>query len=225
MGRRTSMKSSRADAVFNFFNTILLLITFLLVVLPLYFIVIASVSSPEAVYSGEVRLVPRDITLAGYERIFQDRSIWTGYRNSIVYAALGTLLNVIVTMAAAYPLSRKKFKGRTVITFFFLITMYFNGGLIPTYLVVRGLGLLNRWPVMVILGMVSVWNLIIARTFFQQAVPDELYEAAAIDGCEHIPFFFKNRLAPLGSYRRRPGPFLRRCTLERVFQSAYLSQR
>ncbi len=189
MSKALKVKVSQSDKVFDIVNYAILFIVFLSVVLPLYFIVIASISSPDAIYSGEVRFIPKDISLEGYRKIFGDKNIWLGYKNSLIYTTLGTIISVIVTMAAAYPLSRKSFTGRNVFMVFFIITMYFNGGLIPTYLVVKDLGLLNKWPVMVIVGMVSVWNLIIARTFFQHSIPDELYEAASIDGCGQLTFF------------------------------------
>ena len=136
-------------------------------------------------------VTPVDITVEGYKRIFQDVRIWTGYKNTFLYTIVGTFINITLTMMIAYPLSRKDFSGRRFLMIFLLITMYFNGGLIPTYLVVKNLHLNDNWWVMVILGAVSVYNVIIARTFLQNTIPEELYEAASIDGCSHFLFFIK----------------------------------
>lgn len=188
------IKSSREDIIFDIANYIILTIALIITLYPLYFIVIASISDPVAVNNGRVWLRPVDITFEGYRRIFKDEMIWTGYKNTILYTGLGTVINVMLTMMIAYPLSRKNFSGGRFLTIFLVITMYFNGGLIPTYIVVKNLGLVNNWWVMVLLGAVSTYNVIICRTFLQSNIPEELYEAAAIDGCSHIKFFMKHVL-------------------------------
>lgn len=186
---RSRIRLSREDATFDTVNVAIMLVVLVAVLYPLYFVVIASISDPQAVGSGRVIIAPREITLEGYERIFNDEGIWRGYRNTILYTLAGTAVNVTLTMLLAYPLSRRKFSGRVFIMMFILITMYFRGGIVPTYLLVRGLGLLNTFWVMILLGAVSVHHTIIARTFLQSNVPNELQEAAAMDGCGHFRFF------------------------------------
>lgn len=138
----------------------------LLVLFPLYFVLIASFSDPNYIYSGEVWLFPKGFTLDGYERIFSDSSIWIGYVNSILYATLGTIIGVAVTVFAAYPLARKNLVGKSVIMWFLMITMFFSGGLIPTYLLIKDLHMLNTIWALVIPGAGGVFNVIIVRTFF-----------------------------------------------------------
>ncbi len=162
----------------------------LLVLFPLYFVLIASFSDPNLIYSGEVWLYPKGFTLDGYERIFNDSSIWIGYANSLLYAGLGTLIGVAVTVFAAYPLARKDLVGRSAIMWFLLITMFFSGGLIPTYLLIKDLHMLNTIWALVIPGAGGIFNVIIVRTFFQSTIPDEMWEAASIDGCSNTRFFW-----------------------------------
>lgn len=183
------MKISKDDIIFDTINYILLSCVLIIVLYPLYFIVIASISDPTAVSNGQLKFLPIDITFEGYKRIFQDRLILSGYKNTIKYTVVGTTINIFLTMMTAYPLSRKDFSGRKALMIFLMITMYFNGGLIPTYLIVKHLGLINNWLIMVLKGAVSVYNIIIARSFLQSSIPEELYEAAVIDGCSHIKFF------------------------------------
>jgi putative aldouronate transport system permease protein len=183
------IRQTRQDIAFEAITVTIMVGVLIAVLYPLYFVIIASVSDPGAVGTGRVILLPRDVTLEGYRRILQDRQIWLGYRNTILYTVAGTAINVSLTMLIAYPLSRRQFSGRGIIMVFLVITMYFRGGIVPTYLLVRGLGLLNTFAVMVILGAVSVHHAIIARTFLQSNVPDELQEAAAMDGCGHFKFF------------------------------------
>jgi putative aldouronate transport system permease protein len=184
-------RKSNEDVLFDIVNYSVLVIACLLVLYPLYFVVIASFSDPTLVATGKVWAYPKGITLEGYTRIFSDRSIWTGYKNSLIYAALGAIISIFMTITGAYPLSRKDFYGRNFFMVIILITMFFGGGLIPTYLLVKNLHMTNTIWAMVIPGAVSVWNLIIARTFFQTSIPEELREAASIDGCSDINFFVK----------------------------------
>ncbi|THV40888.1 carbohydrate ABC transporter permease [Glycomyces buryatensis] len=158
---------------------------------PIYFVVIASISDPTMVATGRVWLVPRDLSWFGYEQIFADERIWNGYRNTLLYAIVGTALNLLVTMPAAFALSRREFRPRRVLMFFFAFTMFFNGGLIPMYLLLRDLNLLDNWLVFVLPSAVNVFNLIIARAFFEHSLPQELHEAASIDGANYFQFFIK----------------------------------
>ena len=188
---RSTAKALGSDRVFNVFSIVILTFTLIVVFYPLYFLVIASISNPDAIYSGEVWLLPKDPTFEGYRRIFADDSILTGYRNSAIYTAVGTAISVTLTLTAGYALSRKDLVGRNFFMLFFVITMFFDGGLIPRYLIVRDLGMLNTIWAMVLPNAVGVWNLIIARTFFQITIPDELREAASIDGASNIQFFVR----------------------------------
>jgi putative aldouronate transport system permease protein len=184
-------RRSKEDKVFDIINVFLVAIILILVVYPLYFIVIASFSDPNMIYDGKVWLLPKELTFEGYERIFQDSKIWLGYKNSIVYTVVGTIVNVSFTLMAAYALSRKDLYGRNVIMFLFLMTMFFSGGLIPTYLVVKNLGLLNTMWALILPKAVAVWNVIVAKTFFETSIPNELLEAAKMDGCSDAKFFWK----------------------------------
>ena len=182
---------SRDEVIFDILNAILLSAAFLLVLYPLYFVVIASISNPDRIWAGEVWLYPRDVTLDGYRRIFRDPAIWIGFRNSAVYAVLGTAISVSLILTAGYALSRKELPGRNIITVLFIATMFFDGGIIPRYLVVRDLNMLNTVWAVVLPGAVGVWNLIIARTFFQSTIPPEMREAASIDGASEFQYFLR----------------------------------
>lgn len=163
----------------------------ILILYPLYYVLIASVSNPYDVYAGKTFFLPSGFTLEGYARVFKEKAIATGYWNSIVYTSLGTLISTFLVMTTAYPLSKKQMPGRTGIMIFYLITMYFTGGLIPTYLVVAKTGLLNSVWAIILPGGVSVFNVIVTRTYFESSIPNELYEAAKIDGCSNIKTFLK----------------------------------
>ncbi|WP_342426161.1 carbohydrate ABC transporter permease [Paenibacillus sp. FSL L8-0158] len=183
-------RKSKGDLWFDIVNYVMLTIVMLLVLFPLYFVLIASLSDPNLIYSGEVWFFPKGFTLDGYGRIFSDSSIWIGYANSILYAGLGTLIGVAVTVCAAYPLARKGLAGKSAIMWFLLISMFFSGGLIPTYLLIKDLHMLNTIWALVIPGAGGVFNVIIVRTFFQSTIPDEMWEAASIDGCSNTRFFW-----------------------------------
>jgi putative aldouronate transport system permease protein len=152
---------------------------------------IASVSNPSSVANGNVWLYPKGFTLMGYKEIMKDSRIWVGYKNTLIYAIGGMLISMLFTMPAAYALSRKDFKARGFLMLFFTFTMFFNGGLIPTYLTVKNFHLDNTIWVMLIPFSVNVYNIIISRTFFQNNIPGELLEAAKLDGCSNIQFFVK----------------------------------
>jgi len=183
------MKFKRDDIGFNLTVTIILTVLFLSVAYPLYFIVIASFSDPALVSSGQVLLFPRGISLEAYRKVLEYKAIWTGYRNTIIYTLLFTVLSIFMTMTAGYGLSRKNVPGKGIIMGYMTFTMFFNGGLIPTYLLMRSIGLEGNPLIIILMGSVNVYNIIIARTFLQANVPDELFEAATIDGCNHFRFF------------------------------------
>lgn len=185
------IKGSMQDRVFEACSYFILTIVLITILYPLHFVAIASFSDPVQVNLGNVVFIPKGITFDGYARVFNFDQLWIGFRNSVIYTILGTLINITVTLMVAYPLSRKVFSGKKAITFYLIFTMYFNGGLIPTFLVVKSLGLYNNWLVMIIMGAVSVFNVIIARTFIQNSIPEELFEAAFIDGSSHLNNFIK----------------------------------
>ncbi|WP_243459525.1 carbohydrate ABC transporter permease [Metabacillus bambusae] len=191
LAMKRTTRRSKEDKVFDLINIFLVAIMVILVVYPLYFIVIASISNPNMIYEGKVWFLPKDITFEGYQRIFNDSKIWLGYKNSIIYTFVGTIVNVTFTLMAAYALSRRDLYGRNLIMFLFLFTMFFSGGLIPTYLVVKDLGLLNTMWALILPKAVAVWNVIVARTYFQTSIPNELLEAAKMDGCSDAKFFWK----------------------------------
>ena len=198
MKKVNGISRSRADKAFDIMDYVLLTIAFLLVAYPLYFVIIASVSDPIAVYEGRVVLYPIKPTLEGYARIFSYESLFVGYKNTILYTLVGTAINVVLTVTAGYALSRKELVGRNVMMMGVMFTMIFSGGMIPTYLLVRQLGLYNTMWALILQGAVSTWNLIVCRTFFQQTIPDELREAADLDGCGDVAFFLRVVL-PLSS--------------------------
>ena len=162
-----------------------------LVLYPLIYILSASFSDARAVTSGQVWLWPVQPTVAGYEALFKNKFLLSGFGNSIFYTLFGTLINVVVTILAAYPLSRPNLPGRTILTFLFFFTTIFSGGLIPTYLIIKELGIINtRWA-MLLPGALSVWNLLIMRTYFQTTIPKDLYDAAQIDGCDDFNYLWR----------------------------------
>lgn len=178
-----------ADKAFDIINYGILGLVALCVLYPLYFIVIASFSDPVAINNGQVSFWPVGFNTTGYQKIFENVKIWRSYSNTIFYTVVGTGINIFLTMMLAYPLSRKKFFARKPITILVMFTMYFQGGLIPTYLWMNDLNLYNTPWVMVLLPAINVFNLIIAINFIKNNIPEELYEAASIDGCSHIKFF------------------------------------
>jgi ABC-type glycerol-3-phosphate transport system permease component len=188
---RTRIRDSRSDRIFTAWNVTILTLFTVSVLYPLVYIVSASISNPHAVNSGKMWLWPVQVTISGYRTVFAYHEIVTGFLNSLFYAVVGAAFSVSLTLLAAYPLSRKDLYGRGPIMVYFLIPMVFTGGMIPTYLVVHQLGLLNtRWA-LVIPGAVSVFQVIITRTFFQVSIPEELLEAARVDGCSDFRFFFR----------------------------------
>ncbi len=195
---KTRIRETGADLVFTIFNNLFLVLFLIIVLYPLIYVFSASFSDPNAVAAGKVWLVPVKFTTKAYVRIFEYRSIWSGYANSLFYATVGTLVNVVITILAAYPLSRKDLFGKNVIMFLFVFSMMFNGGLIPWYMAVQQVGLYNtRWA-LIIPTALSVWNMIITITFFRSSLPQELLEAAQLDGCSDIQYLL-NIVLPLSA--------------------------
>ena len=170
---------------------VLLVIVLLIVLIPMLFIIASSFSSGRAIAAGQVLLWPVEFNVEGYKLILQTSSMLTGFINAIKYTAVGTVLNLVMTMLLAYPLSRRDFQAKGIITVLMTITMFFNGGLIPTYLLIRDLRLLNTFWVMIFPTALSVWNVIITRTFLQSTIPYELYECAALEGCGDFRYLLR----------------------------------
>ncbi|WP_080835732.1 carbohydrate ABC transporter permease [Cohnella massiliensis] len=178
---------SRGDRLFDVVVYTVLAIVMLATLYPLLYIVSASFSDPLAIVKGRLWLWPQDVTLESYRKVFRNPDIWMGYRNSLIYLVVGTAVNIAMTTMGAYALSRKDLKGRHALALIFTFTLIFNGGLVPTYLTYKNmLGLYDNLWVMVIPSAVSVWNLIVMRTYFQTSIPYELQEAAFIDGCSNV---------------------------------------
>ena len=189
-GTTSAIRDSRGDRLFHALIYGGLTLFLIVILYPLIFIVSSSFSDPAAVTSGSVWLWPVNPTTIAYERILRDPALIQGFLNSLFYTGVGTAVNVVLTILAAYPLSRKDLPGRGVILFLFLFTTLFNGGLIPTYIVVGELGLLNtRWA-MILPPAIAVWNVITTRTYFQVTIPSELLEAAQLDGCSDFRFLW-----------------------------------
>ncbi|MCI5647832.1 MAG: carbohydrate ABC transporter permease [Fusicatenibacter sp.] len=188
---KKKMKRCKEDVIFDTVVFIILTIILFITAYPLYWVIISSISDPSAVSSGDVLLRPVGFTLKGYAEVFKNSSVMRGFVNSVIYTVCGVMVNLIVTLPTAYALSRNNFTGNKPITFFYMVTMFFGGGLIPTYLVVKNLYLLNTMWALILPGCLSVYNMIVARTFFKSNISEELYEAAEIDGCTQGRFFFK----------------------------------
>lgn len=185
------LRQSTGDRLFQIANTTFLILLVVLILYPLLYIVSASVSDPTYVNSGQMWLFPKGFTLEGYERVFRNADIWTGYMNSIFYTVGGVALNLAVTLPCAYALSRRNLAGRNVFTLFIVFTMFFSGGLIPTYLLVKSLGLVNTYGALILPSAASAINIVVSRTFFQGNVPVEMEEAAAMDGCSDFRLFIQ----------------------------------
>ncbi len=174
---------STGDRVFTIVNYSLLMLVLIIELYPLVYVVAASFSDPQAVVSGKVFLFPVNPTLKGYAAVFKNKKILTGFSNSIFYLIVGTVLNLVMTMLCAYPLSRKEFRARGFLSMLFVFTMYFSGGMVPAYILVNKLGMINtRWSMIIPMAM-STYNMIICRTYIVNSIPDELYEASQMDGC------------------------------------------
>lgn len=183
--------ASLGDKVFILFNYFILAVIALLILYPLYYVVIASFSNPQAVVSGKVVWFPVSPTLKGYKAVLMNKKIISGFLNSLFYLFASIILNLTMTMLCAYPLTRKEFKARRFFSLFFIFTMYFSGGLVPGYLLINKLGLINtRWAIIIPAAM-STYNMIICRTFIENSIPDELYEASQIDGCSPFKYLLR----------------------------------
>ena len=188
--RSNKIRGTTSDRIFDVVNFIIALLALLIVLLPLLNVVASSFSSGAAVQAGKVSIFPVQPTLDAYIEVFQYGDVWIGYRNTIYYTVVGTFLNIVFTILMAYPLSRVDLKGRGVIMKILVFTMMFSGGLIPNYLLVKDLHLLNTGWALWLPGLISVYNVIVMRTFFQSTIPRDLLEAAQIDGCTNRRFLW-----------------------------------
>lgn len=186
MSRTAAVNNRVADGKgFDIFLYAIAAIVIIIVLYPLIFVVSASFSDPARVLNGDVWLLPKSLSVEAYKNILQDHSVWTGYGNTILYTAVGTFINVLMTVLAAYPLSRPDLPGRKLLMVIITITMFFNGGLIPTYLLVKNLGMVDTMWALIIPTAIATYNLIVMRTYFQTSIPWELQEAAHMDGCSN----------------------------------------
>ena len=187
---RNPIRDTMGDKVFYTINTVFLAIMALIVLYPLYFIVIASISDPDAVLAGKVVLYPVQVTFSGFQKILERTDVWRGYLNTIIYTALTVVLALAVTVPAGWAMSRKTTPGKKFLMIFFIIPMFFGGGLIPFYNVMSSLGLVNTIWAIILPSILSVWNLFMTKTFFESSIPDGLIEAAKIDGAGEFRTFF-----------------------------------
>lgn len=176
------MKKTLSDRVFDTCNVTLMVVLLFIFAWPLWFVIIASISDPKLVLAGEILAWPKGLTLDGFERILKYKQIWIGYRNSILCTLVGTLASLALSICLAYPMAEKKFRPRKYFMIFFMITMYFSGGLVPTFLTIKKLGIVNTPFVLIFPGMISVYNSLIIRSYFMNSIPGELKEAATLDG-------------------------------------------
>ena len=187
--KQNRIRRPKGDLAFDITVYAICIIILLIVLYPMYFVIIASISDPNAVNLGQVDFYPIGFNLKGYETLLQYEELWIGYRNTIFYAVVGTLFALIANLTAGYALSRTDMFGYKIINVFYLIPMFFGGGLIPSYLNIKNLGLYDTVWSIVIPGAVSIYNIIIARTFFKTSIPHELWEAAQIDGLGSMGYF------------------------------------
>lgn len=192
-------KLSWGDRTFHIVNTIIMILIGIVMVYPLYYIVLASITDPTVVNTGKLLLYPEKIYTEGYRAAFEYKQLFTGFANSVLYTAVGTAISIFLTIPGAYALSRKDLKGRNVVMFLCTFTMFFSGGMVPSYMLVNDLGLIDSMWAMVLPGALSVYNLIVVRTFFQTNIPDELLEAARMDGCSDLRFFWDIALKVSGT--------------------------
>lgn len=193
------IKRTKSDVVFDWINNVIMVISLIVVAYPLIFVVSASFSNPSDVQNGNMWLFPVNFTLEGYKTLFRTSDIWVGYKNTIIYTVFGTIINLIFTVSCGYAMSRKDFLIRGFLTKMFSVTMFFSGGMIPTYLLMKNLHFLNTVWSMIIPGAVSVYNMIMCKTFFQTNIPDELLEASMVDGCGDFRFFVQMVIPLSGS--------------------------
>ena len=184
-------KSLGSEKIFDIVVMIIVGLIALMFLIPLLNVLASSFSSPNKVVAGEVGLFPVEFEIDGYLKIFKDKKIWTGFKNSLLYTFLGTIIQVSCQMLCAYPLSRKDFKGRKILNIFLVLTMFINGGMIPTYILISELHIIDTIWAIILPGCVSVFNIIVIRTYMENSISKEIQEAAMIDGCNDFNIFFR----------------------------------
>lgn len=184
------IRQTRADRIFDVVNVLFMIVFFVIMIYPLWFVLIASVSDPNEVSMGNLVLLPQGFTWDAYKYCFEEQQIWTGYRNTLIVTVLGLAYHMALLLPTAYAISRKHMAGRSAIQWYFLFTMFFSGGMIPSYLLIKDLGLLNSLTILFI-GPINVSDMVICRTYFQSSIPGELYESAEMDGATEFKLFFK----------------------------------
>lgn len=189
--KRKRIMRSRSDLIYDIVVYVILTLVLLVVAYPVYFVIISSISDPGAVTRGEVILWARGFTLEGYTSVFENQEVVRSFVNSVIYTVVGTVINIVVTIPTAYVMSRSDLRGRGILIAYFMITMYVSGGLIPTYLVIKDLKMIDTIWALVVPGALSVYNMIVAMSFFRANLPLELLEASRVDGCSNTRFFFK----------------------------------
>lgn len=189
--RAVKVRKSREDLIFDFIIYTVAALLIAITLYPMYFIVIASFSNPTLVSNGQIMFIPKGITFKAYRELASYTKLWSGYGNTIIYVVAGTIISLMVNIPASFALSRKRLYGKKLFTAFYLIPMFFTGGLIPTFLVVQQFGLVNTRMVMVLPFSVVTYYIIVGRTFFVNSIPEELWEASQLDGCGYLGFFFK----------------------------------
>ncbi|MBR4634889.1 MAG: carbohydrate ABC transporter permease [Clostridia bacterium] len=187
--KKNALRDTVGDKVFYAINAFFLALVALIILYPLYFIIIAAISDPDAVLAGEVVLYPVKLNFDGFVKIMQRSDVWRGYLNTIIYTGLTVILSLIVTIPAGWALSRKTLPGKKLFMIYFIIPMFFGGGLIPFYNVMRSLGLVNTMWAVILPSILSVWNLFMTKTFFESSIPNGLIEAAKIDGAGQFRIF------------------------------------
>lgn len=189
--KKTGIKRSKEDLIFDIITYIISGLLLLITLYPMYFVVIASFSDPTAVSLGNVTFLPKGFSLKGYKALFEYEEIWTGYKNTIIYTVLGTMTSLCVNIPAGYALSRKDLFGKKYIRFLYIIPMFFGGGMVPTYLAIKSYGMIDTVWAMILPGVACIFYIIVARSFFESNLPEELWEAAQVDGIGNIGYFFR----------------------------------
>lgn len=189
--KSTAIRLSKGDRIMDTVINIVMAMLFLVVLYPLVYVVSSSFSSGDAVFNGKVILWPVDFSTYGYEIVLKFPKVWIGYKNTIINTVLGTVMNVFTTTLVAYPLSRKEFQGKGFYMFIFMFTMWFGGGLVPTYILMSDLGLINNRLAVLLTGLVSVSNMVVMRSFFRNSIPGDLHDAARVDGISDIGYLVK----------------------------------
>ena len=189
--KSTAIRLSKGDRIMDTVINIVMAMLFLVVLYPLVYVVSSSFSSGDAVFNGKVILWPVDFSTFGYEIVLKFPKVWIGYKNTIINTVLGTVMNVFTTTLVAYPLSRKEFQGKGFYMFIFMFTMWFGGGLVPTYILMSDLGLINNRLAVLLTGLVSVSNMVVMRSFFRNSIPGDLHDAARVDGISDIGYLVK----------------------------------